>query len=409
MRRVVVTGMGVVSPLGIGVEALMEGLMANRSGISRLEVLEGIGGLRPRLGGVVKGCDGVHIPRKYRRSMTAMSIFAAVAASEALAQAGVDYERLSHSRTGLCVGSTLGSANALQTFFEQYLPATSIESIRSTEFFKIMNHTCAANLAQYLGVTGRVVAPSAACCTGCQTVGLAAEFIASGKQDLMLCGGAEELHPLAVGTFDILQAASTGFNENPESSPRPFDDARDGIVCAEGAGILVLEALDSALARGATVLGEVAGFASTADPGNPASPSPQAIAVCMRAALDDAGIAPADVSYVNAHATGTVLGDAAEAEAIGEVFGAGPLVSSLKGHLGHTMAASGTIEIAACLEMMRSGVIVPTRNILTSSCACKLRLALTAERMSFTVCLKNNFALGGVNTAIVLRKHNDEQ
>lgn len=407
MRRVVVTGIGVVSPLGIGVATLMEGLMSNRSGISRLEALEGVRGLRPRLGGVVKGCDGAHIPRKYRRSMTAMSIFATVAASEALAQADVDHDRLSHSRTGLCLGSTLGSAYALQDFFGHYLPATSIEGIRSTEFFKIMNHTCAANLTQYFGITGRVMAPSAACSTGCQAVGLAAECIASGKQDLMLCGGAEELHPLTVGTFDIIQAASTAFNNDPESTPRPFDDARDGIVCAEGAGMLLLESLDSAKARGSRILGEIVGFASTADPSNLASPCPQSIAACMHSALEDAGLSPGDIDYVNAHATGTVLGDAAEAEAIAEIFGARPSVSSLKGHLGHTMAASGAIELVACLEMMRLGVIVPTRNLAASTYACSLRMPLTLERGLFTVFLKNSFGLGGINTAIVLRRYDD--
>jgi 3-oxoacyl-[acyl-carrier-protein] synthase II len=407
MKRVVITGMGAVSPLGIGLEALMEGLEQNRSGISRLEELEGIGGLQPRLGGRVLGCEGLDIERKFRRFMSPLSIFAVVAAREALAQARIDQTRLRSNRTGICLGSTLGSANTLQAFFTQFLKDMSIEGIRSTEFFKIMSHTCAANLAQYFGISGRVLAPSAACCTGCQAVGLAAEFIAHGKQDIMLCGGADELHPLTVATFDILQAASTNQNDTPDQTPRPFDATRDGIVCAEGAGVLVLESLDSALERGATIFGEILGFASTSDPSNPASPSPEAITECMHEALRDAGLSPKDVEYINAHATGTIVGDAAECLAIEVVFGSAPLVSSLKGHMGHTMAASGALEIAATLEMMRKGLIIPTRNLQDITPECQIQLPLTIIRRNVNISMKNNFGLGGINTSIILRGNND--
>lgn len=250
MKRIVITGMGTVTPFGEGVHTLMKALQSGSNGISSLPELTEIKGLQPAIAGVVPNYDSKSIPRKYRRTMSPMSIFATLAAQEALDQAGLTESHITNGRTGLSVSTTIGSVQALQSFFTQFLAGKSLEGIKSTEFFKIMNHSCASNLAQRFGITGRVMAPSAACSTGCQTIGLAAETIAAGRQDVMLCGGADELHPLTVGTFDIIQAASTGFNESPADAPRPFDKDRDGIVCSEGAGILVLESLDHAEKEG---------------------------------------------------------------------------------------------------------------------------------------------------------------
>ncbi|WP_353616737.1 beta-ketoacyl-[acyl-carrier-protein] synthase family protein [Desulfovibrio sp. Huiquan2017] len=408
MRRVVITGMGAVSPFGTGVESLMRGLAAGESGVRPMAALREISGLVPTIAGTVPDCDEKSIPRKFRRSMSPMSIYAALAAREAVAMAGLDEAMLTDAGTGLCLGSTVGSVQAMQAFFARYLDGLSIEGTKATEFFKIMNHSCATNLAQFFGITGRVVAPSAACSTGCQSIGLAAEAVAIGRQEVMLCGGADELHPLTVGTFDVIEAASTGYNEVPEQTPRPFDRDRDGIVCAEGAGLLVLESLDHALARNATILAEILGFASTSDPSNLASPSDEAIARCMSRALDDAGVSPAEVDYVNAHATGTRLGDAAESAAIASLLGAGPKVSSLKGHLGHTMAASGGVETIATISMMNNGLVFPTRNLIDIAPDCVgLSHVLETEKWPITTALKNSFALGGINTSIVLRRYDD--
>lgn len=404
-KRVAITGLGAISPFGTGIPALMGGLTAGHSGISSLDALSKITGLRPRIGGVVPEYDVAVIPRKFRRSMSAMSLFAVLAAQEALAQARMDTSFIHHPDTGLSVSSTIGSTKALQIFFASFLDGMTIEGIRGTEFFKIMNHSCAANLAQCFGITGRVIAPSAACSTGAQAIGLAAETIAMGKQRIMICGGADELHPLTVGTFDILEAASTTYNDTPTESPRPFDALRDGIACSEGAGMLVLESFESAQERGATILAEIAGFASTSDPSNIASPSSEAIEACMKKALEDANATPESVDYVNAHATGTVLGDAAESQAVQRLFGDRPKVSSLKGHLGHTMAASGALELAATVCMMQDKIIVPTRNLTTIAKECKgIGHVLKLKKKETRFSLKNSFALGGINTSIALRR-----
>ena len=190
-------------------------------------------------------------------------------------------------------------------------------------------------------------------------------MIASGKQDYMLCGGADEIHPLTTATFDLINAASTHYNDRPESTPRPFDEARDGVVCSEGAACLLLESLDSALRRNAPICAEVFGFATVADTSNIANPDAAAVRLCMEKALSDAGVRPDEVDYVNAHAAGTEAGDIAESEAIAGLLGSNVPVSSLKGHLGHSMAASGAIELVATIAMMTASRIIPTRNLET--------------------------------------------
>lgn len=408
LKRVVITGVGAVSPLGVGVPALMEGLIEGRSGISRVDSLRQVQGLRCLVAGLAPEVDPKLIDRKFRRSMSPMSIYATLACREALAQAGVPEEALSSGRLGACIGSTIGSPYSYEEFFADYLKDFSLERVKSTMFFKIMGHSCAANVAQILGVKGRVMAPAAACATGIQSVGLGFEAIALGRQDMMLCGGADELHPLTVATFDIINAASTGYNERPASTPRPFDKDRDGTVCAEGCGILLLESLDSAKARGARILGEVAGFASTSDPTNISNPDPAAIMACMRAALDEAIIRPDEVDYVNAHATATELGDIAESAAIHDLFGTRPLVSSLKGHLGHSLAASGAIELIATLGMLERNLLLPTKNLETVDPRCApISFLREPTRSAAQVAVKNNFALGGVNASLIVRKFHD--
>lgn len=405
LKRVVVTGLGAVTPFGQGVERLFGALLAGESAIRRHTDLDAVRGLGPRVAGLVPDVDSHDIPRKIRRSMSAMSVYAFLAAREALHQGGVDEPLRSGGRLGVVLGSTVGSVETMEEFFAQYLGSGSVEQIKSMLFFRIMGHSCAANVAQALNITGRTVAPSAACSTGCQAVGLGYEAIALGRQDLMLCGGADEFHPLTAATFDIMQAASTAFNDSPHRTPRPFDRDRDGVVCAEGAGILLLESLDSALARGAPILAEVAGFASTSDATSIASPDPAPVRLCMEMVLADACLTAADIGYVNAHATGTIQGDIAESAAIADVFGSDMAVSSLKGHLGHTMAACGAIELAACVEMMRRHTLIPTRNLDNPAPECsRVRLLREVARQSVSALVKNNFALGGVNCSIVLRR-----
>lgn len=410
MKRVVVTGMGAVSPFGRGVPALVGGLMSGMSAVKRLPGLEQVIGLRSLVGAVVPGVDGKEIPRKFRRTMSPMSIFATLAAQEAVSAAALADDIPAGGRLGVSIGSTIGSPATTQAFFEHFIREKSVEQMKSTVFFQMMNHSCAANVAQALGVTGRILAPSAACATGCQAVGYAYEMIASGKQDYMLCGGADEIHPLTTATFDLINAASTHYNDRPESTPRPFDKARDGVVCSEGAACLLLESLDAALRRNAPICAEVFGFATVSDTSNIANPDSAAVLLCMEKALVDAGVAPDEIDYVNAHATGTEAGDIAESEAISELLGGDVPVSSLKGHLGHSMAASGALEMVATIAMMTAGRIIPTRNLETIDERCSgIRHVQKIEERGIKMVLKNNFALGGVNACMVLGRYNSDR
>jgi len=405
LKRVVITGMGALSPFGRGVDTLMNALLLGESGVRILPELADIRGIRTRVAALVPGVDPGEIPRKYRRSMSAMSVFAALATGDAIAQAGLSGEQVHGGRLGVSIGSTIGSPRTTQAFFDDFRTDNSVERMKSGVFFHIMNHSCAANVTHMFGITGRTVAPSAACSTGALAVGYGAEMISMGKQDFMVCGGADEFHPLTAATFDIMNAASTRFNESPGRTPRPFDRDRDGVVCAEGSGILLLESLDSALRRDAEILAEIIGFASTSDPESIANPNAANIAHCMRQALLDAGIGAAGVDYVNAHATGTELGDIAESEAIHSVFGDRVPTSSLKGNIGHAMAASGALELAASVEMMRREILLPTHNLdhVDPLCASVPHVREVTRRRVDTV-MKNNFALGGVNSSLIIRR-----
>jgi 3-oxoacyl-[acyl-carrier-protein] synthase II len=276
------------------------------------------------------------------------------------------------------------------------------------QFFKCASHTVAMNVAQMLGIRGSVLSPSAACASSMQAIGLGFQLIRGGILDLAFCGGAEEVNSMVVGSFEsIFAAAPPSRNDDPETASRPFDARRDGLVCGEGAGVIVLESLDSALARNACILGEVVGYNTSASGSHISQSDSSAIRDCINAALHDAGISPREIDYVSAHATGTVQGDASEAEALRQVFGGRVPVSSLKGGLGHTMGASGAIELAACLMMMRDGVIYPTRNLEQPAEDCSglnhIRQQTLAEINCF---IKNCFAFGGINAVLVCRRFN---
>lgn len=404
LRPVVITGAGVVSPFGKGLEKLATALRAGESGVSRLPEPAYRGHPGPQTAGLVCDVDITEIPRKNRRSMSAMSVYSLMAAKEALAQAGLPEDSVTGGRLGISIGSTLGSVDALETVFREYLSSGGLDGVKSTMFFKFMGHSVAANVGQALGVTGRIMGASAACSSGAQSIGFGYEAVACGMQDYMLCGGADEYHPLFPGTFDLMAAASIAYTDRPTQTPRPFDKHRDGVVCSEGAGVLLLESLESARQRGAPILAEIVGFASTADPSSIASPDPRPVGNCMRQALESAGLKAADIGYVNAHATGTPQGDVAEGQAIAALFGSETPVSSLKGHLGHTMAASGAIECAACLIMLRDKLLFPTRNLDNPDEECgTIRHLRDPEAHNVTHIIKNSFAFGGINCSLILR------
>jgi len=408
LNKVVITGVGVVSPFGIGKAPLDEALLAGRSAVvSRRDLWEEkLSDLTCWLGAPLgEPLDVKSIPRKLRRSMGRVAMLAYLATTEALEQAQVGDKELSSDRIGISFGSTIGSVASIEEFFSACLEHRAIGGLPANIFFQFMNHTCAANLAHAFGVSNRVLSPSAACASSLQAIGCGIETIEQGRQDIMICGGADELHMMVSACFDLVHAASHGFNDRPTCTPRPFDHNRDGIVCGEGAGAIILESEKSAEARGAEALAQIEGCATTCEGKHMAQPHRESIVRCLKEALDDSGLAPGDIEYVSAHATGTVEGDREEARALQEVFGARNVpVSSLKGHLGHTLGASGAVELAACLSMQKGGYLVPTRNLQEPGEGCEgLDHVTGLRRVGFGRFMKSSFAFGGVNSVLIVK------
>ena len=403
MNRVVVTGMGICSPIGNTLPAVREALLEGRSGITHREEWRRIGGLRSLVAGAVGPIEPRQIPRRFRRTMGRMAVLGAIAARDAVGQAGLDEDTLGSGRTGVAMGSTTGSPDALQQMFADYAIRHSIDRTEGTLFMKLMSHTVAANVGAALGVKGRFLSACSACASSTQAIGEGFETIRSGRQDVMICGGAEELHPLTVGVFDVLSAASRNFNDAPGRTPRPFDQDRDGLVISEGAAAVVLEELEHARLRGAKAYAEVLGYAVVCDAAHMTRPSVDGMVRCMQEACDSAEIRPGQVDYVNAHATGTLLGDAAEAEALRMTIPPNVPVRATKGYTGHPLAACGAMEAIFCLLMMEGGFVVPTRNLEKVDPACKgLNHIRQLVRMRPRIVLSSNFAFGGVSASLVL-------
>jgi 3-oxoacyl-[acyl-carrier-protein] synthase II len=252
-------------------------------------------------------------------------------------------------------------------------------------------------------ITGRVWAPGAACASASQAIGQGFETIQAGAQDVMICGGTEELHITTATTFDIVHGTSRAFNDSPSKTPRPFEARRDGLVVAEGAGLLVLEELEHARARGAKVLAEVLGFGTTCDAEHMSTPARSGMSRTMGLALASAGLKPGDIDYVNAHATGTPLGDGTEAQATLDVMGPDVPLSSTKGHTGHTLAACGALELIFSMLMMEHGFLAPTLNLdVVSDDSKGPRHLREVELKQAKRIMSNNFAFGGVNTSLII-------
>jgi 3-oxoacyl-[acyl-carrier-protein] synthase II len=406
-RRVVVTGMSGLTPVGLEWKHVRDAILAGRSGVVRVPELERIDGLATRLGAPA-GEFGVpdHYPRKRLRSMGRVAVLATRAVELALEDAGLrDDPVLGSGRTGISYGSNSGSPPALSIYAEKLFVGKTLSGIAASDYLKFMSHTCAANLAAFFGVRGRIIPTSSACTSGSQGIGYGYEAIRFGQQDVMLAGGADEFGTIDVAVFDVLYAASRR-NDEPQRTPRPFDVDRDGLVVGEGAGCFVLEELERARARGARIHAEVIGYATNCDGRHMTNPDPAGMEQVMRLALADAGLTAGDIDYVNAHATGTEAGDVAESQATFAVFGGATPVSSLKGHLGHTLGACGVLEAWITLEMMREGWLAPSLNLESVDPRCApLDYVMGAPRPADArVAVSNNFAFGGVNTSLVLRR-----
>lgn len=404
-RRVVVTGIGLATPIGHDLDAASRSLRTGRSGVRRMPQWDAIGALQTRLAGRIDDLELTgRWPRKKVRSMGRVALLATHASEQAVQDAGLTAEELTSGAVGLAHGSTHGSSHELEAFARRVFTSQSLAGVESTGYLKYMSHTTAANLALFFGIKGRVVPTCAACVSSSLAVGTGYELVRSGLAEVMICGGAEELHYMHAAVFDVLFATSTRFNDRPAESPRPFDRQRDGLVVGEGAATLVLEPLERARARGARIHCEILGYGSNCDGTHVTSPSVEGMAGAMRLALADARLAPARVQYVNAHATATVVGDACESRATLEVLGPDVAVSSTKGLTGHTLGACGAMELAFTVAMMRDGFLAPTTNLEEPGPDCApLDYVRNGPRQArVDVAMSNNFAFGGLNTSLVI-------
>jgi 3-oxoacyl-[acyl-carrier-protein] synthase II len=409
MNRVVVTGMAGLSPIGMNWADVAGALDAGRGGVRRMPEWESIDGMSSFLAAPVENFDApAHYPRKALRTMGRVALLAVRATELALADAGLADDPLVRSEAcGVAYGSTIGSPpDAVD--FALLLEHRNTRGINATKYLRMMSHTAAINIGVFFGVAGRIVPTSSACTSGSQGIGYGFEAIRYGRQKVMLCGGSEELSPTQAIVFDTVGEASRA-NNTPGATPRPFDRARDGLVIGEGAATLVLEELQHARARGARIYAEVAGFGTNCDGEHVTQPRVASMSAVMRQALADAALAPEAIGYVNAHGTATAIGDVAESQATHAVFGARLPVSSLKGHLGHTLGACGALETWITIEMMRARRFAPTLNLteVDPECAPLDYIAGSARPLDCEYVMNNNFAFGGVNTSLVLRRWND--
>ena len=405
LNRVVITGRGAVSPFGLGVDILLENIWAGHSAICTMHEWSRIKGLKSFLAAPVPEFDPKKmLPRTVRRTMGPMALYATLAAQESIKDAALTEEQLVSGMTGVAIGSTTGSPSAYQDFYSRFLPDMVVEQIKSGEFFKMMGHSCAANVCLALGIRGEQWSPVSACTSAAQSIGLGYLMIQNGRQEVMLCGGADEVHPSVTGVFDLIRAASIR-NDDPQHTPRPFDKNRDGVVCGGGSGILVLENFETACKRGARIYGEILGFGNVNDSEHIANPHKDSMARAMTNAMQEAGLHAEEIDYVNAHATGTELGDRAEAAAINLAVNSDVPVSSFKGHIGHTLGAAGALELIILLEMLQRQEVIPTLNLEEADPLCEVvNLVSTLKKQNMKTVLKNNFALGGVNAALAIRR-----
>lgn len=405
-RRVVVTGMAGLSPLGNDWPALRAGLRQGRSGVTRIEAFEKVEGLRTRLGAAVDFSPPAHWPRRKTRGMGRVAQLATRATELAIADAGLaDDPALSDGRTGLAYGSSSGSPPAIVNYARAFGIEHSTKGVLPIHYARFMSHTAMANVAQFFGLRGRVVSTCSACTSGSQALGSGFEAVRHGQQEIMLCGGAEELHEIEVAIFDLMFATSTQ-NDAPGTTPRPFDAARDGLVIGEGAATLVLESLEHARARGARILAELEGYGTNCDGFDLMRPDEAGMRGAIERALADAGIAASDVGFACAHATATEVGDVAESLATHAVFGPHLPVFSPKGHLGHTLGACGALEAWLTVGMLREGWVAPTLHLENPDPECaELDYVMSGPRpLEVERAVSQNFAFGGVNTSLVFRR-----
>jgi len=406
-RRVVVTGLGCVTPLGVDVASTWEGATTGRSGVRAIDRFDA-SEFSARFAGQLPGdvsVDGLAV--KEARRLDPVILFALAAAQEAIRDAGVVVTPTSGERFGVAIGTGIGG---VQTLFEGYKALASGGPRRVSPFVIPMSicNMAAGYVAIRNGLRGPNLCHVSACTSGSHSIGESARLIERGDADVMLAGGSEAAATqVALAGFGAMRALSTR-NQAPAAASRPFDQDRDGFVIGEGAAVLVLEELEHARARGATIRGFVLGYGTTCDAAHVASPTEDAEGAqrCMRLALADAELSPADVDYLNAHATSTPAGDPAEARAIRAVFGPHVdrvAVSSTKSMTGHLLGAAGALEALLCIRALETGILPPTINLERPDPECALdHIANKARHVRARIALSNSFGFGGSNASLVL-------
>lgn len=408
-RRVVITGIGTVTPLGIGREALWDGLQAQRSVVRTLTRFDP----SPFRSHLAAEVDEFHatdfIEAKRVKRLDRFGQFAVAASRMALADASLDLAHEDHARVGAMMGTALGGVGYAEEQLGRYL-AGGLRAVDATLALAVFGGAASCNIAIEFGLSGPNSTNAMSCASGTMAIGEATRQIRWGYADVMVAGGAEApLFPLCFGSFALIRAMSTR-NEAPSLASRPFDATRDGFVMAEGAAVLILEERTRAVARGAPIVAEVLGFGTTNDGYHMTAPHPDGreAARAMRLALDDAHLAPHDVDYVNAHGSATQLNDPAETAAIHSALGSHASripVSGTKGYHGHALGATGAWEAAICALALSRGWIPPTVNLETPDAACDLDYVPGSGRaIDIEVALSNSFGFGGINACLALRR-----
>ena len=406
MRRVVVTGLGIVSPIGNNADEVLASLKAGKSGIvASPEMAEH--GFRSQIAGTVKLDIAEHVEKRALRFMGPGAAYAYIAMGQAIADAGLDEATVSNPRTGLIAGSGGPSTSAMFTAHNIVKDTGATKRIGPFAVPKCMSSTISANLSTQYKIKGINYSITSACSTSLHCIGAASEQIMMGKQDVMFAGGAEELDWTLSCLFDAMGAMSSKYNDTPEKASRAFDANRDGFVIAGGGAMLVLESLEHATARGAKIYAEVTGFAATSDGHDMVAPSGEGGERAMRLALQSLPEGR-KVSYINAHGTSTPVGDVGEIEAVRRVFGQGtiPPVSSTKSMTGHSQGATGASEAVYCLLMLQEDFIAPSINVDTLDPALDpTEIATTrVDNAGLDTIMTNSFGFGGTNGSMLLSK-----
>jgi 3-oxoacyl-[acyl-carrier-protein] synthase II len=411
MNRVVVTGIGLVTPVGVGTLEPWAALLSGESGIGPITRFDATG-FRVRIAGEVKGWDGARwIEKKRLKEMDRFTEFALGATSLAVADAGLELTEGERPRAGCFVGVGLGGLPALERTKETLL-AKGPEKVSPYTIPAIISNLAAGQVAMAHHLEGPSYCTTSACSSGAHAIGEAAQWIRLGKADVMIAGGAEAtISPVGIAGFEAMFALSRR-NDDPRRASRPFDRGRDGFVCGEGAAILVLESMDRAVRRRARVYAELTGYGASTDAYHITQPAPQHRGAqrAMRMALDDARVAPDTVDYVNAHGTSTPVGDVEESRAIAAVFGAHATgkdlwVSSTKSMMGHLLGAAGAVETAVCALAVAKACVPPTINLVDPDPECTLDFVPnTARRRPVRHAMNNSFGFGGTNCALLLSR-----